>query len=220
MRTQVRTQEWSPTREILPLILGQAPDEDLSRQDARKLELFEKGLKNEISPNDTIEMAVTNRNEDLTKGAADIAVRMVRPTQAGLVSRRIGTTRIGLYAHREYCRRFGEPRSLEDLRGHRLIGFDRDNFAFRAVGGLADGLSRDDFVFRCDSDVVQLAALRAGVGVGGCQDGIAARTKDLVPILPDAFHVSLEIWLTMRGDLKSDRRVRLLYDRLAKGLTD
>lgn len=59
MRTQIRKQEWSPTRELLPLILAQAPDKELSQQEDRKLELFEKGLKNEISHNDTIEMAVT-----------------------------------------------------------------------------------------------------------------------------------------------------------------
>ncbi len=59
MRTQIRKQEWTPTREMLPLLLGQAPLEDLSKQEAGKLELFEKGLKNEISHNDTIEMAVT-----------------------------------------------------------------------------------------------------------------------------------------------------------------
>ena len=60
-------------------------------------------------PGIAIELAVTNRNEDLTRGEADIAVRMVRPSQNGLVARRIGATRIGLYAHRDYCRRFGSP---------------------------------------------------------------------------------------------------------------
>jgi len=171
-------------------------------------------------PGVVIELAVTNRNEDLTRGDADIAVRMIRPTQSGLVARRIGATRIGLYAHRDYCRRFGEPRSLDDLRRHRLIGFDRDNSTFRSAGELANVLTSEDFVFRCDSDVAQLAALRAGVGVGGCQARIASRSKDLVPILPDAFQLSLEIWLAMHRDLRANRRVRLLYDRLAKGLIE
>ncbi|RBP16760.1 regulatory helix-turn-helix LysR family protein [Roseiarcus fermentans] len=67
-------------------------------------------------PGVALELAVTNRNEDLARGEADIAVRMVRPTQSGLVARRVGQTRIGLYAHRDYCRRFGEPRSLDELR--------------------------------------------------------------------------------------------------------
>ena len=140
-------------------------------------------------PGVAIELAVTNRSEDLARGDADIAVRMVRPTQSGLVARRIGSARIGLYAHRDYCARFGTPRSLADLPHHCVIGFDRDSRSFRSLGALAGGLGRSDFGFRCDSDVAQLAALRAGVGIGGCQEGIARRSKDLVPILPEAFQV-------------------------------
>ena len=37
-----------------------------------------------------IELGLTNRTEDLPRRDADIAVRMVRPTQSGLVARRIG----------------------------------------------------------------------------------------------------------------------------------
>jgi hypothetical protein len=59
MRTEIRKKEWSPAHEILPLILGQELEDDLSKQEIKKLELFEKGLKNEISKNDTIETAVT-----------------------------------------------------------------------------------------------------------------------------------------------------------------
>jgi hypothetical protein len=59
MRTQIRKKDWSPAREILPLILGQELADDLSQQEVKKLELFEKGLKNEISKNDTIEAAIT-----------------------------------------------------------------------------------------------------------------------------------------------------------------
>ena len=79
----------------------------------------------------SIELALTNRNEDLARRDADIAVRMVRPTQSGLVARRIGASRIRFYAHRDYLVRFGEPRSLADLAGHCLIGFDHDSRTFR-----------------------------------------------------------------------------------------
>ena len=137
-------------------------------------------------PGIAIELALTNRNEDLARRDADIAVRMVRPTQSGLVARSIGAARIGVYAHRDYLARFGEPRSLADLASHCVIGFDRDNRSFRSAGDFARGLTREDFGFRCDSDLVQLAALRAGVGVGGCQENIARRTSELVAVLPNA----------------------------------
>ena len=67
--------------------------------------------------------------------------------------------------------------------------------------------------------MAQLAALRAGVGIGGCQENIASRTPELVAVLPNAFHYALEVWLVMHEDLKATRRVRILFDHLAAGLT-
>jgi DNA-binding transcriptional LysR family regulator len=169
-------------------------------------------------PGIAIELALTNRNEDLARRDADIAVRMVRPTQSGLVARKIGASRIGLYAHRDYLARFGQPRSLADLAGHCVIGFDRDNSSFRGAGDFARRLRREDFGFRCDNDLAQLAALRAGVGIGGCQENIARRMPELVAVLPNAIPYALEVWLVMHEDLKATRRVRLLFDHLAAGL--
>jgi DNA-binding transcriptional LysR family regulator len=171
-------------------------------------------------PGIAIELALSNRTADLARRAADIAVRMVRPTQSGLVARRIGSSRIGLYAHRDYLARFSEPRSLADLARHCVIGFDRDNSSFRGAGDFARTLTRETFGFRCDNDLAQLAALRAGVGVGGCQENIARRMPELVAVLPNAFHYALEVWLVMHEDLKATRRVRRLFDHLAVGLTD
>ena len=171
-------------------------------------------------PGIAIELALTNRNEDLARRDADIAVRMVRPTQSGLVARRIGNSRIRLYAHRDYLARFGEPRSLADLANHCVIGFDRDDRSFRGAGDFAQRLTREDFGFRSDSDLAQLAALRAGAGIGGCQENIARRTPELVAVLPNAIQYGLEVWLVMHEGLKATRRVRLLFDHLAMGLTD
>jgi DNA-binding transcriptional LysR family regulator len=158
------------------------------------------------NPGIVIELALTNRNEDLARGEADIAVRMIRPTQSGLVARRIGVARVRLYAHRDYLARLGEPRSFADLREHRMIGFDRDSQTFRSAGALAKALTREDFGFRCDSCLAQLAALRAGFGIGGCQDAIARRTRELVPVLSNAFQMALEVWLVMHRDLKAAPR--------------
>ena len=59
---------------------------------------------------------MTNRNEDLLRRDADIAVRMMRPTQEALAARRIGVARIGLYAHQDYLQRFGTPKTLKTSR--------------------------------------------------------------------------------------------------------
>jgi DNA-binding transcriptional LysR family regulator len=171
-----------------------------------------------LYPGIVLELALSNRNEDLLRRDADIAVRMVRPVQAALLAKRIGNTAIRLYAHRDYIAASGMPAAVQDLAAHCLIGFDQDAHSFRSAGPSAALATRENFGFRCDSDPAQLAALRAGVGIGGCQVNIAMRTPELVPVLHEQIDFSMEIWLAMHEDLKATRRVRLLFDHLAAGL--
>ena len=164
------------------------------------------------------ELVVNNRLIDLTRRDADIAVRMLRPTQDALFGRRIGTVAIGLFAHTSYVRRCGLPLTVDQLAGHRLIGFDRDDTSFRSIGVGKFPVGRADFGFRCDNEIAQIAALRAGLGIAGCQRAVAARDPDLLPVLPADIAFSLEMWLVMHESLRTTRRVRLLFDHLAAGL--
>jgi DNA-binding transcriptional LysR family regulator len=173
-----------------------------------------------INPRISVELALSNRNEDLLRGDADIAVRMVRPTQGALVARRIGRIDIGLYGHRRYLKRRVTPQRLEDLRQHALIGYDRDQAYARLLERMGVPFSRDMFAFRSDSDLAQLAALRAGFGIGVSQLGIARREKDLLPVLHSALIFPMDCWLLMHRDLRSSRRIRLLFDHLAIRLSD
>jgi DNA-binding transcriptional LysR family regulator len=166
-----------------------------------------------------LELVLSNHNEDLLRRDADVAVRMARPTQKALVARRIGTVKLGLYAHRRYANQFGVPKTPEELQGHRWIGFDRNAQAFRAVGGAAVQLRREHFKFRCDSGPTQIAALRAGIGIAGCHVNIARRDPNLIPVLETAFKINIEMWLAMHEDARATRRIRLLFDHLLRGLT-
>lgn len=169
-------------------------------------------------PGIVLELALTNRTEDLLRRDADIAVRMARPRQAALLARRIGKVGIGLYAHRRYLAAHGTPRSIDALMRHPIIGYDRDTTSWDSIGSLPPGVTREIFAFRCDNDLAQLAALRAGLGIGACQHGIARREPALVPVLARVIGFSLEMWLAMHEDLRASRRVRLLFDHLVREL--
>lgn len=172
----------------------------------------------EKKPNIAVELSASNRQQDLLKREADIAVRMTEPKQAALVAKRIGRIPIGLYAHRDYIARHGMPDGVEALTRHTLIGYDRDSSAYR--GAPADlKITRGLFAFRCDNDLAQLAALKAGFGIGGCQVPLALEDEALVPVLPEAIAFGIEMWLAMHEDLRGLRRVRLLFDHLAAELS-
>jgi DNA-binding transcriptional LysR family regulator len=172
----------------------------------------------EAHPDVVIELALSNRQEDLLRREADIAVRMARPSQGALLAKRIGAVPLALYAHRRHIEAHGAPTSFADARAF-AIGFDRDPQIRRALEESQITLTREVFAFRSDSDLAQLAALRAGFGVGACQVGIARRDPDLVPVLEGQFRYEMEMWVAMHEDLKTSRRMRLMLDWLVEGLT-
>ena len=166
-------------------------------------------------PQTSVELALSNRNEDLLRGDADIAVRMVRPTQGGLVAKRIGRIDCGLYGHSCYLKGRAMPRSLLDLGKHALIGYDRNPAYARMIEKMGVTWTRDMFAFRSDSELAQLAALRAGFGIGASQLGIARRDRNLVPVLHTTLLFSMDVWLATHRDLRGDRRIRMVFSHLA-----
>jgi len=171
----------------------------------------------EAHPGVVIELTLSNRQEDLLRREADIAVRMARPSQGALLARRIGSVRLGLYAHRRYLEAHGVPLTMDDP-GVTAIGFDRNTQMQRSLRESQINVDREGFALRTDNDLAQLAAVRAGFGVGGCQRPIARRDPDLVAVLEDAFRYEMEVWVAMHEDLKTSRRMRLMFDWLAEGL--
>ena len=171
-------------------------------------------------PEIDIELVLSNRQEDLLRRDADIAVRMARPTQDALLARRIGAIPLIFHAHRGYLQKHGEPRTMDELTGHTLIGYDRTAPNIDGIDTLPFEVTRDLFAIRTDSELAQLALLRAGIGVAPCQRLIAARDPNLVPILEGQFPLSLEMWVVMHEDLRADPRLRALFDHLVKGLSE
>jgi DNA-binding transcriptional LysR family regulator len=170
-------------------------------------------------PGLSFEVSLGNSIEDVLRHDADIAVRMTRPAQDDLVARRIGHIPLGLYAHESWIARHGEPASLPGLiASGSLIGQDREATLIRVLANAGFSVSAADFGFRSDSDIAQLAAVRAGLGVGVCQKPLAARDPALRQVLRDFTH-GLETWLVTHPNLRSVQRVRATLDGLAGGLT-
>ena len=165
-----------------------------------------------------IELTLSDRLDDLIAREADIAVRMTEPTQAALLARRLPAIELGFHAHQDYLETRGWPRSLADLASHDLIGFDAETPALLAMVASLPGLGRGQFALRTDSNLAQLAATRAGFGVGLCQAALAKRDPALRRVLPDV-SLHLPLWIVMHEDLRTNARYRAVFDALAAGLS-
>ncbi|QIL83702.1 LysR family transcriptional regulator [Diaphorobacter sp. HDW4A] len=171
-------------------------------------------------PGLVIELVLSNQADDLLQREADIAVRMFRPTQEALIAKNIGKIELGLHAHSSYLLKNGTPKSLNELKRHSLIGFDRETEYIRQMQGRLQGLTRDQFALRSDSDLAQIGAIRAAYGIGLCQVPLAARDPQLVRVLQSQFSMPLDTWVAMHGDLRHSPRCAAAFDALVAGLSD
>jgi DNA-binding transcriptional LysR family regulator len=167
-----------------------------------------------------VELVLTNRVQDLLRREADIAVRMTEPKQDVLIARRVADVLIGLHAHKDYLARHGTPKKPGDLAQHALIGFDEQTAFIRSATRKMPTWTRDSFSIRTDSDLAQLALIRAGCGIGMCQVQLAKRDPSLVRVLPRQLELKLETWIAMHEDLRGSARCKVTFDALVKALAE
>ena len=165
-----------------------------------------------------VELVASNAEADINLHEADLAIRMRRPDQPSLISRALGRVPLGLFAHEDYIRQRGRPQSVQELAGHTIIGPDRDPAFLKVLAALDLDVRPSDVRLATDSEPAQLAAVRAGAGIGIVQAGIAARSPGLAQVLPDDVRPELEAWMVLHPDLRSVPRVRTVADHFARTL--
>ncbi|AJY46004.1 LysR family transcriptional regulator [Martelella endophytica] len=165
-----------------------------------------------------IEISVSDQVEDLLHRKADLAVRMVEPVQDALIARSVGQIAIGCFARRDVIERHGTPQSLGDLAGFPTIGFDNPLAYVRETLKAFPDVPLPRFNLRSDSNLAQLAGIRAGCGFGLCQLALGRRDANLVEVLAGQIPFSLPTWVAMHEDLRHSPRCRVVFDALVGGM--
>jgi len=173
----------------------------------------------ERHPRIAVEIVPSDSAENLLLREADIAVRMFRPRQLELVTKRLADIPLVPCAHQDYVARNGLPRTREALAEHDLIGFDRSDAIIMHAGRLGIPLARENFVLRTDDQTVGWELMKAGLGIGFAQAPLVAKTPGMVVVPIDLAVPPLEIWLTTHKELFTSHRIRAVYDILAEGLS-
>jgi DNA-binding transcriptional LysR family regulator len=171
----------------------------------------------EQHPQIQLEISTTIRPIVLSRGEADISVRLTRPREPDVVAQRLGDIHLALYAARGYLAAHGTPAHPEEsLRGHRVVlfaasrAFDIENawFAPRLLGA--------HVVLRSDSVSAIFAAAVAGLGIALLPVLVAEKEPGLVR-LPTGLEVEPRvIWQGVHRDLIRSARVRAVTAFLAE----
>jgi len=153
-------------------------------------------------------LVTSPRTVSLTRREADVAVRLVKPSQADLVVRKLGTYAYALYASPSYLAGRTAPRT--DLAAHDVMGFDEELSAIPEAVWLSERTRR--YVLRSNSFYVLERAAMAGAGMAVLPCFMADAREDLVRVDPTEDVSSRDLWIVVHAELAAHARVRTVAD--------
>ncbi|WP_428700534.1 LysR family transcriptional regulator [Stappia sp.] len=156
---------------------------------------------------------------DLGMREADVAIRLRQPTQPDLIQRKLFTVHFHLYAAPGYIQRFGAPKSMNDLDGHRIITFGEQappylrDMNWLETAGLPLGETRR-CVLRINNVVAIKRAVQRGIGIAILPDYINEDGSGLVQLMPEAEVPSFDTYFVYPSELKNTARIAVFRDFL------
>ncbi len=171
-----------------------------------------------VLPEIQVEVLASDAVSNLLRREADIALRMARPDQSSLVAKRIGQVQVCACAHNDYLRRRGIPKQMQDLLNHELIGNDQGDQIIRGFAAFGYSVGKENFAFRTDDSMAYWRAVQVGLGIGFIADFMIRTDTQVVSLLPAMKIPPLPVWLTVHREIRTNQRIRAVYDFLAAAL--
>lgn len=164
-------------------------------------------------PEISLVLECTNRAVNLTRREADIALRLARPREDNVVTRKLSSIRLALYASHDYLARAGVPENADvSLEGHEVVLFadsrafsvENEWFYLRMHGART--------TLRSDSVSSIYAATTAGVGIALLPVAVAERDPNLRRIETSTAPEPRVIWQAVHADVHKSARIRAVLD--------
>ena len=169
-------------------------------------------------PGIVIEVVATNALSDLRRREADIAIRNTEPTDPEMIARRLSDQQGGLFATPEFIKKYGPFGSLSDLESVPFVGFADVSGLLEALTKRGVPATEKSFVARSESHLVHWELTKRGLGLGLNGWDVGALSPEVVPVLPEAMSFEFPVWLVAPQELKTNRRVRVVFDALVAHL--
>lgn len=168
-------------------------------------------------PGIRIEILATNQTSDLSRREADIAIRSYRPREPDLITRKIRDDKGYLYATPAYLKSIGNPTTPEELSRAEFVAFDHSDVFMKGLNAMGLSVGPENFPWVCANQQVQWALVTQGSGVGVMVAAIGDADPRVERALPELVF-PLSMWLTSHREVRTSRRVRVVFDMLAEGL--
>jgi DNA-binding transcriptional LysR family regulator len=159
-----------------------------------------------------VDLIVTERFLDLTKGEAEIAVRGGEPRDPVLTGRKIADNPWAVYASRSYIERHGRPERPEDINHHAIIDFGGDIANLLLAKWLRSVAPQATIAARSNSVIGLLMAAKSGVGLTILPVQLGDPAEELVRVIDPLPELMSKVYLLVHPDLRHTPRVSAFFD--------
>lgn len=170
-------------------------------------------------PEVNLVLDISSATANLTRGDADVALRLFRPDELDLVAKYLGEMKMGLYATSGYKKKYGLPLKINDLKNFRVIAYGDQLSQLPENDWLLENTDQALHVFNSDSTQARLKATLASAGISIQPDMIAGLYPELIRVFETIEIPGHKIWLVYHNDLRSVARVRAVIDFLSEKIT-
>ena len=170
-------------------------------------------------PGIELEIAASNSARDLRRREADIAVRNFTPSQPELVAKKIADRSARLYATPGYLEELGNPTSPGELSRADFFGFDRSDIMITGLRAFGIMLTPKNFPIITDNHLVQWELCKQGAGICIVMDEVGDAEPRVRRVLPEMPPLPVPVWLATHRELRTSRRIRVVFDLLAEALS-
>ena len=170
------------------------------------------------APQVTVVIVSSNSFSDLQRREADIAIRHVRPAGDNLIAKLVHESGARFYASQSWIARNGHPGSVEHIAAADLVGYEDAVQFLEFLQGFGMRIEVDGLRILSESAVVVWEMVKRGLGVGLMSREIALRTDGVVDLFPEMKPLRFPVWLVTHRELRTSRRIRVVYDILAEEL--
>ncbi|HEY4921138.1 MAG TPA: LysR family transcriptional regulator [Xanthobacteraceae bacterium] len=173
----------------------------------------------DLFPDIRIHLITTDEELDLAMREADVAIRLRQPTQPDLIQRKLFSVRFHAFASPEYLKRFGTPRSIEDLDAHRVLLLGGQIPAYLQPTRWLVEVGRDSKGARTPHLTINnvlgiLRACQRGLGIAMLPDYLVEENGGLVQLFAEADPITIDAFFVYPEELKSVARVQAFRDFL------
>jgi len=173
----------------------------------------------DLYPDIKVDLILTDEELDLSMREADIAIRLRQPQQPDLIQRKLFTVHFHVYGSPAYVKRFGEPKTHEDLDNHRILSFGGTSPSYLTAVHWLGSLGRDQrnprpIHLTVNNITAMKRAVDSGAGIAVLPDYLIETGSPLVQLMRETEMPQLESYLVYPEEMKSVARVQVFRDFL------